>query len=39
MDPKLLRVYRFLVQRGRRTVDDIPEPYKTVMKGEMDGDS
>lgn len=29
MDERILRLYKFLIQMGRITLEEIPEPYKT----------
>ena len=31
MDERYLRLYRFLLEFGRITIDDVPEPYKTEL--------
>lgn len=35
MDERLLRIYRFLVQMERLTIEDIPEPYRTAMQEDL----
>lgn|GEM_PF-2953446 len=31
MDERKLRLYKFLLDMGRTTLDDIPEPYRTAL--------
>ncbi len=31
MDERLLRLYKFLLDMGRITIDNVPEPYKTEL--------
>jgi len=33
MNERKLRLYQFLLEMGRITLDDIPEPYKTTLQG------
>jgi hypothetical protein len=37
MDERRLRLYRFLFAQGRMLIDDIPEPYKSVLQAENEG--
>lgn len=34
MDERKLRGYLFLLDMGRITIDDVPEPYRSVIIGE-----
>ena len=34
LDEKKLRLYRFLLNMGRITIDDVPEPYKSAVEGD-----
>jgi hypothetical protein len=33
IDERKLRVYRYLVEIGRMTIDEVPEPYKGAILG------
>lgn len=37
MDERKLRLYRFLLEMERMTIDEIPEPYKGVIEDGNDG--
>jgi hypothetical protein len=32
----VIRLYKFLVSVGRVTVDELPEPYKSVIESEVE---
>lgn len=31
IDERMLRIYKFLIQMGRLTVEQVPEPYRTAI--------
>ena len=39
MNPIKIRGYKFLIEMGRITIDDVPEPYKSeIEKGKNEAD-
>ena len=38
MDDRKLRLYQFLLDMGRITINDVPESYKSELQDEAHGD-
>jgi len=38
MDERKLRLYQFLLDMGRISIEDVPEQYKNELQGESHGD-
>ena len=32
LDKRKLRLYKFMIDSGRKTIDEIPEPYKSAIE-------